>query len=526
MNCNTTHYRANSSSVPGDPTRIRLLTTSGQVQTVAGSGSIAPPGLIVKPGYQDGPALQAKFAGPEGLAIGPDGALYIADSYNYCIRKLSNGLVTTVVGKCGFGGATDGLAGSALLNHPKALAFDSAGNMYIADDGVGLRKFATDGSLSTIHFRSYPTTSAIGVAVIDKPETLVVVTALDGIIAYHPSTGRDESFFTHTADLPSSVPNQVVAINGRQFLFDDALAHNIRYLRLPAPPFVAKAFIRPLAGGEAERTIENAGYVNGSWRDARFYDPMGLAIAGNRVVVADAGNRRIRQFTLPDVRVSAPDAEERYDDAHYEVAFVGGPWSFADSIGSDSICAHIETTLDRSRRFSKPVRCHTIAIDSGHETDFDGYIKGALSGRHVDLVIIGAGWWQYAVPDSAALRARMQGLLDVLTPLKARLALVWIYKPRDVSFADADWVTTGSSEGSSPVRPQRSRELSLKLENELRGLPVLQFDMYEDMVDYELSGSALPLFQPPNGELPNRRGNAFLGDHFAQGLLDAGLGKN
>src|SRR5579864_463614 len=66
--------------------RIRLLTTDGQVRTVAGSGAVAAPGLIVPPGYQDGPALQAKFNGPSGLAIGPDGALYIADSYNGCIR--------------------------------------------------------------------------------------------------------------------------------------------------------------------------------------------------------------------------------------------------------------------------------------------------------------------------------------------------------------------------------------------------------------------------------------------------------
>ena len=79
--------------------RIRMLTPSGEVRTIAGSGSIASPGLIVPPGYRDGPALQAQFAGPEGLAIGSDGALYIADTHNYCIRKLWHDEVTTAAGK-------------------------------------------------------------------------------------------------------------------------------------------------------------------------------------------------------------------------------------------------------------------------------------------------------------------------------------------------------------------------------------------------------------------------------------------
>jgi hypothetical protein len=59
----------------------------------------------------------------------------------------------------------------------------------------------------------------------------------------------------------------------------------------------------------------------------------------------------------------------------------------------------------------------------------------------------------------------------------------------------------------------------------VRGTPVLQYDSYTDLVNFELSSNAIPLFTPPGETGPNPRGNAFLGEHFAQGLLDAGLGR-
>ena len=260
--------------------RIRVLTPAGQVRTVAGSGSIAPPGLIVPPGYHDGPALQAQFAGPEGLAIGPDGALYIADAYNHCVRKLANDEVSTVVGKCDRTGVTDGPAGVAMLNNPESLAFDASGNLYIADDGIGLRKLGTDGVLSTIRFKSYTGQSARSVAVVNSPEELVVVGGFDGVVVYHPATGTDAHFSAYTLEWPRAVPNQLAAIDARQFVFADPQAENIRYVRLPAPPFDGAVFTRAIAGGEAEHTSDNAGFANGSRAQARFYDPMGIAIAG------------------------------------------------------------------------------------------------------------------------------------------------------------------------------------------------------------------------------------------------------
>ncbi len=481
--------------------RIRMLTPSGDVRTIAGSGSIASPGLIVRPGYRDGPALQAQFAGPEGLAIGPDGALYIADTYNHCIRKLWRDEVTTV----------------ARINHPENLAFDTIGNLYIADDGTGLRKLGTDGVLTTIRFKSYSGQSARGVTVVNSPEELVVVGGLDGIVVYHPTTGADEHFAGYTLEWPRAVPNQLAAIDARQFVFADPQAENIRYVRLPAPPFVGRVFTRAIAGGEEERTTENAGYADGSHAQARFYDPVGIAIDGNRAIVADGGNRRIREVVLPDLRVSEARSGAGTDANHYEVALAGDASIFADTIGGDSICAHIETILDRSRRFPKPVRCRTLAIDSGQQATLDDFIKSTATSEHFNLVILDTQWREYAAsPSTDALRARVQALLNVLTPLRTRLALVWDYPPQDVGFADANFAL--------PPSPALTYDRSITMQKTLRDLSILQYDLYKDLINYELRPDAPPLFMPPTGALPNPRGNAFLGDHIAAGLLGAGLG--
>ena len=388
-----------------------------------------------------------------------------------------------------------------------------------------MRKLGTDGVLTTIRFKSYSGQSARGVTVVNAPEELVVVGGFNGVVVYHPATGTDEHFSGYTLEWPRAVPNQLAALDSRQFIFADPQAENIRYFRLPAPPFVGSAFTRAIAGGEAERTAENAGFADGSRAQARFYDPMGIAIAGNRAIVADGGNRRIREVVLPDLRVSEAGAGAGTDANHYEVALIGDASIFADTIGGDSICAHIETTFDRSGRFPKPLRCRTVAIDSGQQAAVDDYIKSTVTSGHFNLVILDTQWQQYAAsPNTDALRARVQGLLNVLTPLRTRLALVWDYPPQDIAFADADWVQKGSWDNSLPPSPELTHDRSVTMEKALRDLSILQYDLYKDLVNYELRADAQPLFTPPIGALPNPRGNAFLGDRIAAGLLGAGLG--
>lgn len=108
-----------------DPPRIRKIS-NGQVTTVAGNASN---------GFSNGKGTAATFGGTMGICMGPDGNVYIADTYNNMIRKMTpDGTVTTVSGT-GNAGFNDGDPKVAQFNQPTNLCFDSKGNLYVADYG-------------------------------------------------------------------------------------------------------------------------------------------------------------------------------------------------------------------------------------------------------------------------------------------------------------------------------------------------------------------------------------------------------
>ena len=108
--------------------RIRKVT-GAVISTVAGSGEEGFAG-------DDGPAAKAQLCNPYTIAVDAAGALYVADFCNARIRKIANGVITTIAGngKGGFGG-DKGPATEAQLTIPEGVAVDAAGRVYIADTG-------------------------------------------------------------------------------------------------------------------------------------------------------------------------------------------------------------------------------------------------------------------------------------------------------------------------------------------------------------------------------------------------------
>jgi sugar lactone lactonase YvrE len=122
--------------------RIRRITPSGLVSTLAGSG---------KPGCADGTGAEACFKSPTGIALDAVGNVYVSDTGNHQIRKITpSGVVTTLAGS-GKPGFQDGQGTKASLNFPLGLAVDRNGNIYVADMGNHrIRKITPDGFVTTL----------------------------------------------------------------------------------------------------------------------------------------------------------------------------------------------------------------------------------------------------------------------------------------------------------------------------------------------------------------------------------------
>ncbi len=229
----------NAYVVDSDNFRVRKVDASGVVTTLAGGVD----------GYADGTGAAAKFSSPWGIARDAQGNLYISDTGNNRIRKVTpQGIVTTFAGS-GTGGYLDGPAGSAQFNGPRGLVRDANGVLYVADSGnQRIRTVAANGAVGTL--------AGAGAA---------------GHIDGAASSARFNA--------PSGL-----AFGATGTLFIAELGnHAIRTL--------SANNVATLAGGVA-------GMLDANGRVARFSSPIAVAVdSSGMTYVADQGNRRIRRVT-------------------------------------------------------------------------------------------------------------------------------------------------------------------------------------------------------------------------------------
>ncbi len=343
--------------------RIRVVERDGTTRTFAGpDGPVNT--LVTTGGYVDGPARTARFNWPLGLAVGADGAVYVADSNNNCIRRIGqDGIVSTFSGRPGAWGNSDGPAAVATFGLPTGIAAN-AKDLYVADR-YGIRKVAADGSVTTLRNLGQ---APWAVAVRQRPAGPVVIAAdRNGIVARYyvgsdfvdrrfasPQAGVDSTTLSNLGDRVIGNAFGLIALDDYTVAYTDPRTESVRLHR---------ARLRRNEGpgrlGQSGRAADDAAFADGPWDVARFFAPAGIARSDDgRIVVADAGNRRIRllsTFSRPyDPWKSASDSMYQPNDsdrstAAYRIAFVGNSQVYSDTGWSDSIENVLQQRLELER---------------------------------------------------------------------------------------------------------------------------------------------------------------------------------
>ena len=227
--------------------KIRKVTPAGVVTTLAGSAGSSS-------GTNDGTGSAARFYYPQGVAMDSAGNVYVADLQNSTIRKITSaGVVTTLAGSAGSSGTNNGTGSAARFDFPCGVAVDSAGNVFVADTSNNtIRKVTPAG----------------------------VVTTLAGSAG---SSGTNNG--TGSAALFSR-PGGVAVDSAGNVIVADTSNNTIRKVT-PA------GVVTTLAGSAG-----SIGTNNGTGSAARFYYPQGVAVdSADNVVVADTYNNTIRKVT-------------------------------------------------------------------------------------------------------------------------------------------------------------------------------------------------------------------------------------
>jgi len=166
--------------------RIRAISPTGFVRTIAGGGELTDSGLWVDGGFRDGAAFSARFNRPYGIAVRPDGAIYVADTFNHCIRLIRSDVVSTIAGRFGTAVTADGPLHRNLMQYPRVLSVGADCSLYTADPKHGVRTLSRNGLLRTLPPpRSLDFKTATGIAATDSAgETQLDIANADQLIRY------------------------------------------------------------------------------------------------------------------------------------------------------------------------------------------------------------------------------------------------------------------------------------------------------------------------------------------------------
>jgi len=306
---------------------IRKITGDGDVTTLAGTAESS--------GSEDGTGSAARFSYPSGIAVDASGNVYVADLVNFTIRKITSaGVVTTLAGTAGSYGSVDGTGSAARFNQPSGIAVDASGNVYVADLGNStIRKITSAGEVTTLAGTAESSGSADG-------------TGSAARFNYPTGIAADASGNVYVADSGSSTIRKITSAG----------------------------VVTTLAGSAG-----NSGSEDGAGSAARFNYPNGIAVdASGNVYVADSSNSTIRKITSAGVVTTIggrPGVKSGVDGLGTAAAFNGPSGIAATSLGALYVADQV------NNRISQGIMLFALTVSSPTASSIT--LTGATLGGHV-----------------------------------------------------------------------------------------------------------------------------------------------
>ena len=274
--------------------RVYVAELSNNVIRTIYKGTVSVlAGVCTKSGSADGPASSATFNGPQDVAVDAAGNVYVADDGNFRIRKISGGKVTTFAGSSK--GFADGLALSARFASPQSLVSTASGTLFVVDTTNNLIRRISGGKVSTLAGTgvSGSTDGALLSATFSWPHTISMDPAGNLYIGESYWVRKISGSQVTTLVKPTagcsglhSVQGTAADAAGKVYIADFS-GHRIR-------TYIPGLKLSTLTG-----QCPVKGSTDGLLSTALFNYPNGLALMSGKLYVADYQNHRIRVISLP-----------------------------------------------------------------------------------------------------------------------------------------------------------------------------------------------------------------------------------
>ena len=298
--------------------RIFVVANDGETTLLAGGGE--PNALGSVPGaFANGQGKAARFHAPQGVVADAAGNVYVADTGNHCVRKITAaGMVSTLAGNPAREGFQDGTAGTATFRAPRGIALDANGGLLVADSLVGIRRISHTGKVLTLPF---PVNSPLDITiltgengrpiyVVSDIAGLLLVTA-EGVFARYALDNVQVKNGRGTAGGTSiGHPYALAGYGSHRVVYTDRFSDVVRIIDIDSNDVRA---IRPSSGTPKELS-----------------QPIGIGLRQDRssVAIVDAGIRKLVVLRLdPDRGPFSPAAAQAFppppDPKKKRVALVG-----------------------------------------------------------------------------------------------------------------------------------------------------------------------------------------------------------